>query len=103
MKSEDDEMSSEKNEMNEEVDLIEQLTEVLAGVDPAVAIRAIDYLTITHRAELKALRDAPKRMPDPEGQTAEKPSFLLTQRRIEAAEVLREVERIQQERAKDES
>ena len=81
--------------MKEEARIIEQIKEVLAEVDPAVAIRVIDYLTITHRAELKALRDAPRRMPDPEGQTAEKPSFLLTQKRIDAAEVLREVERIE--------
>ena len=81
--------------MTEEVPIIEQIKEILAEVDPAVAIRVIDYFTITHRDVLKAQRDKPTRMDDPVGQTAHKPSFLHTERRIDAAEVLREVERIE--------
>ena len=81
--------------MSEEAPIIEQIKEVLADVDPGVAIRVIDDFTITHRAVLKEQRDAPLRMADPSGQTAEKPSFLHTERRIDAAEVLREVERLE--------
>ncbi len=87
--------------MKEEARIIEKVKEILADVEPDVAIRVIDYLTINHRPELKELRDAPQRIPDPEGVTSKTPAFLRTQRRMEAAAVLREVERIKKERAKD--
>jgi hypothetical protein len=81
--------------MREEAHIIEQIKEVLAGVEPGVAIRVIDYFTITHREVLKAQRDAPPRMEDPDGQTAKKPLFLTTEHRIDRAAVLREVERLE--------
>ena len=80
--------------MNEEACIIEQIKDVLADIEPDVALRVIDYFTITHRPVLKALRDAPPRMPDPTGVSAEKPGFLHTQKRIDAGEVLLEVERL---------
>jgi len=81
--------------MSEEARIIEQVNEVLADVEPDVAIRVIDHFTINLRPELKAQRDAVRRAATPEGQTTEKPGFLHTERRIDAAEVLREVERIE--------
>ena len=81
--------------MSEETRLIEQIDDILAGVEPPGAVRVIDHFTINRRPTLKAQRDAPSRAADPIGQTAAKPGFLHTERRIDAAEVLREVERIE--------
>ena len=81
--------------MREEAHIIEQIKEVLADVEPGVAIRVIDYFTITHREVLKEQRDAPSRMADPDGQTVKQPLFLSTDYRIDRAAVLREVERLE--------